>query len=108
MSLAPLITTGTSNVDPLFTEPGGFIRKLTFDPADAASGCAGGVVTGGGGGGGVSAGGVCAAAPRLVCGTGVVIPLPCAACFICAMAAGAAAVADCPGTVPTTELELTG
>src|SRR5438045_7750285 len=102
------MTTGTSNVEPLFTEPGGFMRKLTFGPAGAAAGCSGGAATGGGGGGVVSAGGVCAEAPRFVCGTGGLMPLPCAACFIAAIAAGAAAVADCPGTVPTVELEVTG
>src|SRR5215469_2177681 len=99
MSAALLITTGTWNVEPFVTGPGEFNRKFAFGP-DAAGSVGGGAVSGGGGGGAAAA-----SVPRLVCGTSTWVP---ALAFNCASAAGAAAEADLPGTVPTVELEITG
>src|SRR5579871_5480868 len=98
ISEAPLITIGTWKVDPAATGPGAFMRKFTGEPEPPAGGAAaaGGGVPMAGGGGGVGC-----VVPRLVCGTCVTAPPACAACFICAMAAGAAVDALVPGTVPT-------
>lgn len=105
MSEAPLITTGTSNEEPAFTDPGGFIRKFTFVPfAGATAGCVGGVAVGGGGGSAARE-----AAPELAPGCcaatfGCEAPVPTpgfsAALRRSLIAAGAAAAAVCPLYVP--------